>query len=141
MMVLKTDNEIELLHSLREKYRDAVYIHLIRNKEGVTRSWFNRRNMRPYRGNIPLLKMLFQVQECKPENEERVKHGLSCLYDLELALFRSVLREVNHLEVFLDRIDMYTTSLWKFMRAEGDFDKFCEGLKEQHNKWVPKVGQ
>jgi hypothetical protein len=131
---IESDAKISwMLGSLEERFGDApLYVHLIRDKDAVVKSWDKRWNysfsgIRHFSEGV-----LSNVSELLSDADKRVigeQH-----YDVVNANISLFLRDKsNVMSICLEEIDEKFPRFWKAIGAEGNLPAALEEFKQKHN--------
>lgn len=133
------DNHIEVdphlfyyLASIIQKYPDALFIHLTRDVDKVTRSQIRRPSTRT-RGIGPLVSVCLQQNYWKMNDSHR-REAIKFLVSSTIDNIRAILKTADNVaEVCIDDLHEWFPSFWKSIDAEGDLERAVAECKIKHN--------
>jgi hypothetical protein len=127
------DNHIEIDPSLsyfipllREKYPDALFVHLQRERESCVDSLMKRQSLYSYAG--------FHLRAHHTECSKNMRLIAEIYYDNTNELIKKILNE-NRIFIPLEMIDIcFSLDFWVVIEAEGNKEKALSELEIKYNK-------
>jgi len=121
-----------MLGLLIQKYPDALFVHLFRNRNDVVASWF-RRGVDAHRGAAPLLDVMCQTN-CQTMSRTTYRRALGFLYDMVCANIEGILRNAtNSMSIRIDRAPNDFLAFWDRIGAEGNLVEATAEFELRYN--------
>jgi len=149
------DNHIEVdnrlswcVGRLHERFPDAYYVHLLRNREDVVRS-FAERGIRQWcqilHGWVFAIKQGYPVKRGRPvapgalealKQQVDLEREAAEMVDTINANIRHFLRDKRHATVWIERPERGFPAFWRDIGAHGDLDAALAVLKRRFNAGI-----